>query len=195
MSSHNQYPTSPEFSAINFKSIHKNVSSESRSGRLQVRSIGYQRWSFTAKYKGLTREQVQPLYAFVESRRGMLVTFTIVLPLISYTSGSASGVASVNGSFAVGSNSPSVDGFTGTIKAGDFVKFGSHSKIYMVTADRVGAGTLAIEPPLIEAVTNNNVVTYDAVPFNVRMSNDMQQFKASGGDRYSIEIDMLEEIV
>ena len=38
------YPTSPEFSAINFKSIHKNVSSESRSGRLQVRSIGYQRF-------------------------------------------------------------------------------------------------------------------------------------------------------
>lgn len=189
------YPTSPEFSAINFKSIHKNVSSESRSGRLQVRSIGYQRWSFTAKYKGLTREQVQPLYAFVERQKGMLETFTIVLPLISYASGSAAGTVRASSAAAVGSDYVLVSVFNGTLKAGDFVKFGSHSKIYMVTSDRSGAGALSIEPPLIAAITTNTIVTYDAVPFNVRMSNDMQQFKASGGDQYSIEIDMLEEIV
>ena len=189
------YPTSPQFSAINFKSIHKNVSSESRSGRLQVRSIGYQRWSFTAKYRGLTRAQTQPLYAFIERQKGMLETFEIVLPLISYASGNAHGTARVNGAFAAGSSVALVDGFTGTLKAGDFVTFDNHSKVYMVTSDRVGGGAMAIEPPLIAPITNNSVVSYDAVRFNVRMSNDMQKFSAKGGDEYSIEIDMLEEIV
>jgi hypothetical protein len=188
------YPTSPEFSAINFKSIHKNVSSESRSGRLQVRSIGYQRWSFTAKYRGLTRAQTQPLYAFIERQRGMLETFTIVLPLISYANGNVSGIARVSGSFAAGEDSPTVTGFSGTIKAGDFIKFASHSKIYMVTSDRTGTGAIAIEPPLIAPITSSAIL-YDAVPFNVRMSNDMQKFSAKGGDEYSVEIDMLEEIV
>lgn len=189
------YPTSPEFSAINFKSIHKNVSSESRSGRLQVRAIGYQRWSFTAKYKSLTRAQAQPIYAFIEKQRGMLETFTIVLPLISYATGTAAGTARVNGVHLAGDSTIVIDGVGGTLLAGDFIKFGSQSKIYMVVADRNGNGTLTIEPPLIDAVANNVIITYDAVPFNVRISKDIQQFKAKGGDQYSIEIDMLEEIV
>ena len=189
------YPTSPEFSAINFKSIHKSVSSESRSGRLQVRDIGYQRWSFTAKYKSLTRAEAQPIYAFIEKQRGMLETFTIVLPLISYASGDAAGTCKVNLAHTAGDTTINVDGLTGTLKAGDFVKFASYSKIYMVVADRAGNGLLTIEPPLINNLTNNHLVTYDAVPFNVRMSKDIQQFKAKGGDQYSIEIDMLEEIV
>lgn len=189
------YPTSPEFRAINFKSVHKNVSSESRSGRLQVRSIGFQRWSFTAQYRLLLESDARTIMAFMEKQRGMLSTFTIVLPVLSYARGTVSGSVRANGTHAVGDSTIQIDGISGTLLAGDFIKFASHSKIYMVVADRSGNGELTIEPPLISEVPNNNAITYDAVPFNVRMNNDAQQFKAKASDQYTIDVDMLEEIV
>ena len=59
------YPTSPEFSAIKVESQHSNVRTETRSGRTQVRSLGAQRWAFTAQYNDMTREEFAPVYAFV----------------------------------------------------------------------------------------------------------------------------------
>jgi hypothetical protein len=57
------YPTDPEFAAINVTSRHSNVVSETRSGRRQVRSIGAQRWAFTAQYNELKRTEFAPVYA------------------------------------------------------------------------------------------------------------------------------------
>jgi len=62
------YPTTPEFQAINLESRHNNVMSETVSGRMQVRTLGGQRWSFTAKYNPMTREEFQPVFAFVMSQ-------------------------------------------------------------------------------------------------------------------------------
>ena len=91
------YPTTPEFQAINLKSTHNNVKSTTVSGRVQVRSIGGQKWAFSAKYNPMTRAEFQPVFAFVTSQQGMLGTFGIVPPVIGSTSGSATGTSSVNG--------------------------------------------------------------------------------------------------
>lgn len=186
------YPTDPEFQAINVISKHKNLMSETISGRRQIRSIGGQRWEFTAKYNPMTRAEFMPVYAFVNSQQGMLGSFTIVPPVISSTSGTASGSMLVNGNHAIGDNTIAVDGFTGTLKAGDFVKFASHSKVYMVVADRNGAGTMTIEPALVEAVSDNQAVTYNNVPFTMRLNNDVQEYSLSANEYYTYEIDMSE---
>jgi hypothetical protein len=51
---------------------------------------------------------------------------------------------------------------TGTLKAGDLVKF-AHSKVYMIVADVTADGsneaTLTIEPPLREALADNALVS------------------------------------
>ena len=97
-----------------------------------------------------------------------------------------------NGAHSAGDATITVDGFSGVIKAGDFVKFGSHDKVYMVTSDQSGAGTLNIQPPLVTAVANDEAVTYNNVPFTVRLENDIQEWSLSGFDRYNFEIDLIE---
>ena len=185
------YPTTPEFQAINLKSTHNNVKSTTVSGRVQVRTIGGQKWAFSAKYNPMTRAEFQPVFAFVTSQQGMLGTFGIVPPVIGSTSGSATGTALVNGSTSAGVTSVPVDGFTGDIKAGDFVKFG-HGKVYIVTADRDGAGDISIEPALISAVSDNETMTYNSVSFTMRMTNDVQSYSLSQFEYYTYEIDMEE---
>lgn len=188
------YPTTPEFQAINVISKHKNLMSEAISGRVQVRSIGGQKWQFTAKYNPMTRAEFMPVYSFVTAQQGMLGTFTIVPPVISSTSGTASGTALVNGNHAIGDSTITVDGFTGSLKAGDFVKFANHSKVYMLTADRSGAGTMTIEPALVATLADNEVITYNSVPFTMRLSNDIQEYSLSANEYYTYEIDMAEAL-
>lgn len=188
------YPTDPEFSAINVTSRSSNVMTETRSGRRQVRSIGAQRWAFTAQYNELKREEFAPVFAFIMTLDGQLNTFTIVPPVISTTSGTATGTALTNGAHSIGDNTIAIDGITGTLKAGDFVKFSNHDKVYMVTADRNAAGILNIRPGLLASVADNTTITYNNVPFTMRLDNDVQEYSLSGFDRYQYEIDMVEAL-
>ena len=188
------YPTTPVFSALNFTSQYFNLSSQTISGRIQVRNIGGQRFSFTASYPPMTRTEFQPVIAFIMKQRGMAETFTIVLPEISDASGDVSGTMLANGAGTIGDTLIGIDGFTGTLKAGDMFKFAGHSKVYMATSDRSGPGALSFEPALISSVSDNEVITYDNVPFAVRLSNDVQEFAIATDLHYSYEIDFVEAI-
>lgn len=185
------YPSTPEFQAINVSSRHNNIYSETISGRTQVRSVGGQKFSFSAKYNPMTRAEFQPVFAFVTSQQGRLGSFGIVPPVIGSTSGSATGTALVNGATSAGATSVPVDGFTGDIKAGDFVKF-AHGKVYMVTADRDGAGNISIEPALISDVADDEQMVYNSVTFTMRLANDVQEYALSANEYYEYEIDMIE---
>jgi len=188
------YPTDPEFAAINVTSRHSNVVSETRSGRRQVRSIGAQRWAFTAQYNELKRTEFAPVYAFVMTLEGQLNTFTIVPPVIGSTSGTATGTILTNGSHSIGDNTIAIDGITGALKAGDFIKFANHDKVYMLTADRDGAGVMTMQPALVAAVSDNTAVIYNNVPFTMRLDNDVQEYNLGGFDRYEYELDMVEAL-
>jgi len=187
------YPSTPEFSAVKLESLQPNLVTETRTGRRQVRSVGGQRWAFTAKYNDLTRAEFMPVYAFVIAQAGQFETFTIVPPVIGSTAGTATG--SVTSSAAsIGATSVTISGLTGILKAGDFVKFASHSKVYMVAADRSGAGSLSILPALVAAASSGGTVTYNSVPFTVRLNNDIQSYSLSGYDRYNYEVDLVEAL-
>lgn len=188
------YPTSPEFASLNVTSRHNNVKTETRSGRVQVRSIGAQRWELTAQYRLMTREQMQPIIAFIMAQQGSLETFQIQLPVHDDALGNVSGTVRANGAHAIGDSTITIDGITGTLKAGDFIKFANHTKVYMVTADRSGAGTLSIQPGLLSAVPDNTVITYDNVQFTVRLANDVQEMRVRGYEQYNYEVDLIEVI-
>jgi hypothetical protein len=188
------FPATPEASTVNITSLQPNLMSETRSGRRQVRSIGSQRWSMTATFNPMTRAEFMPVYAFVLAQKGQLDTFQFVPPVVGSTEGGATGTVTTNGTFAIGATSITIAGLTGTLKAGDFIKFASHSKVYMLTADRSGAGAMTIEPPLFVAVGNTVGITYVSVPFTVRLTNDIQQYRLQGFERYTYEIDMVEAL-
>lgn len=186
------YPTDPEFASVEVTSRHANLRTETRSGRTQVRSLGAQRWALRGRYNDLKRSEFAPVFGFVMAQGGGTESFTIVPPVISDSSGGAIGTMQSNGAHSAGDSTISVDGFSGTIKAGDFIKFASHDKVYMVTADRANAGTMSIQPPLVSAIPDNDVVTYNGVPFTVRLENDVQEWSLSGFDRYNFELDFIE---
>lgn len=186
------YPTDPEFADVEVTSRHSTFRTETRNGRTQVRSLGAQRWALKGTYNDLKRSEFAPVFAFVMQQGGSKEDFTIVPPVISNSRGNPSGTMRANGAHSAGDSTITIDGSTGTIKAGDFVKFASHDKVYMVTSDLTGAGTLNIQPALVSAVSDNNVVTYNSVPFKVRLDKDIQEWSLSGFDRYNFEVEFIE---
>jgi hypothetical protein len=188
------YPADPIASRVQISSLKFNLMSESLSGRRQVRGIGSQRWALTASYNPMTRAEFMPVYAFIVAQNGQFETFTFSPPVVGSTSGTATGTVTTNTSVSIGATTISLTGLTGVLKAGDYIKFANHSKVYMLMADRSGAGTVAIQPPLVAAVASGQGVTYNDVPFTVRLDNDLQQYSLNGFERFIYEVDMVEAL-
>jgi len=191
-------PTSPEFKSVGFTSEQKTITSTTDSGKMFSTQIDGQRFSFTASYPTMTRETFSPVLAFIMKQRSQQNTFQVSLPDLKNAKGNVSGTVLVDGAHTAGDTTITVDAMTGTLKAGDFVKFANHTKVYMVVADVTADGsndaTLTIEPPLRSNLANNEAVTYDGVQFTVRLSNDVQQFKTSVIDQYTFELDFIEAL-
>jgi len=191
-------PTSPEFKSVGFTSEQKTITSTTDSGKMFSTQIDGQRFSFTASYPTMTRETFSPVLAFIMKQRSQQNTFQLSLPDLKNAKGNVSGTVLVDGAHTAGDTTITVDAMTGTLKAGDFVKFANHTKVYMVVADVTADGsndaTLTIEPPLRSNLANNEAVTYDGVQFTVRLSNDVQQFKTSVIDQYTFELDFIEAL-
>jgi len=191
------YPTTPEFASVGFSSEQKTITSTTDSGKMFAVQIDGQRFSFSASYPPMNRSEFAPVYAFVMKQRSQKETFQISLPDLKNAKGDVSGAVLVNGSHSAGDTTIDVDGMTGEIKAGDFVKFAGDTKVYMVVADATavaGAATLTIEPPLRSDIADDAAVTYDGVEFTVRLTNDVQQFNTGDLDLYRFEVDFIEAL-
>ena len=194
-----------DFQAINFRSEQRTLVSRTDSGKTFRRQIDGQRWSFTLKYPNIKRSEFAPIQAFIIKQRSSKEDFTVTFPSYLNAQGNETGSVLVNGVHAVGDTTIAMDAFAsdgaGRFKAGDLIKF-AHSKVYMVVRDVTSssnAATVTIEPPLTTALSNNEAVTYDDVPFTVFLKNDIQQFTSqnvtSGGELlYTFEIDVEESI-
>jgi hypothetical protein len=189
-----------QFQTLGIKSIQKTLISKSASGKKLARQIDGQRWSFTANIITGKRSDVYgELMAFIVKQRSGKENFTIIPPEISNARGTASGTP--NGTASAGATSITLGGSgTGTLKAGDYIKFANHDKVYMVVEDQsdISTGTLTIEPPLREAVSSSDI-SYDNVPFTVYLVNEMQEFGAIGADKdgnvlYKFELDVEEAL-
>jgi len=191
------YPATIGIQSIEFQSRYYNVMSESVSGRTQSRHLGGHRFEFTANYTRMDRASFAAIQAFYMKQKGSVDTFQFVIPEISYQTGDATGTVLADGAASIGNTSIDVDGLTGTLKAGDVIKFGGHNKVYMITDDVTavaGAATVEIQPPLIEAVANDEAVQYDAVPFTVRFRGDLQQYSLESASLVSFDADFIEAV-
>jgi len=177
-----------KFGTFGIKSIQNTIISKTVSGKKLARQIDNQRFAFTVQIVTAKRSDVYgELMAFIMKQRSGKENFTIIPPEIEDARGNETGTVLVNGSHAVGDTTIAMDGHHNdnphAFKAGDFIKFASHSKVYMIVADvqaSSNASTVTIEPPLIATVADDSVVTYDNVPFTVYLTNDIQEFGVSG---------------
>ena len=199
--------SSSKFSTLGIKSIQPTLISKSISGKKLSRTIDAQRWGFTISIITSTRATAYgELMAFIVKQRSGKENFTIVPTEIEDARGSETGSVLVNGAQSAGDTTIAMDGFAGDgagrFKTGDFIKFASHNKVYMVVADVTSssnAATVTIEPPLVADIANDSAVTYDNVPFTVHLTNDMQSFGAVGSDKdgnllYKYELDVEETL-
>lgn len=182
----NVYPSSPGFSGLKITSLQPTLVSVAHSLARQVRSRGGQRWGIEATYPpNLTRAEAAPLLAFALQQRGQFGIFTLVL---HGQWASARGVATGTPLVDLGSQTGrtvNTKGWTasvtGILRAGDFLKFNGHAKVYMVTADvnSTGAGLAAIpiEPALMAMPANNEPVIVNNVPFTVSFASDAQNLQ------------------
>ena len=168
------------FLAVNIKSNQKTLLSETDSGKTFRRQVQGQRFSFTIQYPPMKRSEFAPIMAFVMQQRSRQQNFTVTMPSYLNALGNETGVLLVDGVHAVADTTIAINGFAGDsagrLKAGDFIKF-AHEKVYMVVADATSssnASTVTIEPPLRTALANDSAVTYDAVPFTVHLTSDVQ---------------------
>ena len=192
------YPTSPEFRSINFSSEQKTKTSMTDSGKIFSTQVDGQKFKFSATYPPMSRSDFAPVLAFIMKQRTQKETFQISLPDLKNAKGNVSGSVLVKNAHTAGDTTITVDAMTGTLKAGDFVKFAGDTKVYMVvsdvTADGSNEATLTIEPPLRSAISDNASVTYDGVEFTVRLTNDLQQFSTDDLDTFRFEVDFIEAL-
>jgi len=195
------FPSSPEPSSINIKSNQTTMVSVAISGRRQARQLQNQRWSMEVSFPPMTRAEFAPIMAFIVSQRGQKESFQFTPVIIDDALGVETGTVAINGAHSVGATSIAMDGFAGDgagrFKAGDFIKFASHNKVYMVVSDVTSssnAATVTIEPPLTTAVTSDSTVTYDSVPFTVALSNDIQEFDLPSDAFFRYELKFIEVI-
>jgi len=197
---------SNDFNALNFKSEQKTLMSTTDSGKTFRRQVDGQRWTFTVSYPLKTRQDFAPIQAFIIRQRSQKEDFTITFPSYLNAQGSETGTVLVNGVHSAGDTTITVDGHAGdtagSFKAGDLIKFAGHSKVYMIVTDVTpssNASTLTIEPPLTNALANDEAVTYDSVPFTVHLNSDLQEFQtnqvdSSGNLLFSFEFDVIESL-
>lgn len=197
-----QFPTSPVAKDANIGSDQTTIVTKTTSGRIQARQIDGQKFTISLSYPPMTRANFAPIKAFIMKQRSRLNTFTVIPPTVSDAQGSATGTISVNGATSAGATTCTIDGMAnstnGILKAGDYVKFASHEKVYMAVEDLnsngSGSGTLTFEPPLRVDVANDVVLTYDDVPFFVRLSSDVQEYSIAENNLYTYEVDLIESI-
>ena len=199
--------SSSSFETMGIRSIQNTIISKSLSGKKLSRQIDNQRFGFTASIIVGKRSDIYgELMAFIVKQRSSKENFTIIPPEVEDARGDETGTLGVNGSHTAGDTTIAIDGFAGDgagrLKAGDFIKFNGHTKVYMVVADVTSssnAATVTIEPPLVSALANDETVSYDNIPFTVHLTNDIQEFGVVGADRsgnllYKFEIDVEEAI-
>lgn len=177
-------PTTAIPADVQFRSIQPARVSIAHSLKRQVRSTGAQRWAGRCTYGTLERAVFQPLWAFIVAQKGQYETFTLTLPGWTTPLGSWGGSPAVNGAVSAGAVSVAIDGLTAGVtgigKAGDFVKFSGHSKVYQLAADvnsnGSGETTLTLTFGLLAALANNETLTVNDVPFTVALVEDQPEF-------------------
>jgi len=196
------YPTTVALADMTITSLEPTQVSVSHSLKRQVRTRGGQRWAIRGSYAPLTRVQAAELFAFSVKQKGQFETFTIVPPTVSTPMGVATGTPLVNGAHVAGDTTIATDGWTTSttdiLKAGDFLKFAGHDKVYMLTADATSSGggavTVSIHPALMSALANNEGITVSSVPFTVAFASDQQDVSEAASGTFGFSISLVEVV-
>ena len=194
------FPTSKKPRVFNFVSNRPNSTAYTLSGKRSVKQFAAQYFSFSVQMPPMKQADFQEFYAFLVKQKGSFDSFTFEYPLDNLGADRSQTDILVNAAQAVGDSTIAMDGFststTGVLKAGDLIKFANDNKIYMVTADAnsnaSGEATISIEPPLQDAVVDNEAVTVNQPSFTVALAQDDVLYSTDAAGFFTLSFDVRE---
>lgn len=195
------FPTTVPISSVTQKVNTPTLVTRTLSGLTRRVGMGHSYYSFVVNFDNLTRYDAGPLLGFVAQQYGPLESFQIELPELSYskTTNQTSGAILTNGAVSAGADSVAVTGVaTGKelLRAGDFFKFGNHSKVYQCAVTWTTGQPLYFSGSLVADVPNGTGITIgrstDPVLFTCVLENDVQQWDTGVGGFVNMSLEMRE---
>ena len=189
------------FRAVRFSQQNEVAITKTASGRIIRSTAATTLWKGTLELRNITVADFKQIQGFIAKAKASVNDFTIEIPEISFRTATASlGTVTVaDREHTQGESRVSLSNDAGTtsgtaLQMGDVFKFANHSKVYMAVADATldSAGfNVDFEPALTSNVPNSTAVTYDAVPFKVIMSSDIQayQYNVDGTVNYRMDVE------
>jgi hypothetical protein len=212
----------PGFAKIKFTSDNTTQVSRTISGRGVTASPSHHHWSFDISYNPMTRAEFDPVGAFLESRRGRLNPFFVILPqhakpkdttFATYAASNSITAAAVT---SAGSPTLMLNGFSavsGSPSPGDFFTItdssdSNHKKAYKVLRvednGTYQTGTTApalntqrrvwTQPPMSRAVSSVAVINFINPQFRVIQKGDTMEYDLDTDNLYQFSLS-LEEIL
>ena len=203
----------PGFAEVTFRSQNDgNQTSRTRSGRGVTASPGSHTWMFDIKYNPLTRNEFDPVAAFLESRYGNRKPFYVILPQHSAPKDATfTGNTLTASATAAGSPSIMINGVSnGNPSVGDFFEISdssdaNHKKVYKVTRVETSTtyqtGTTAptstqrrlwTQPPMNRAVSSGATINFSNPKFRVIQSRDTFEYSLGTNNLYSYTLSLEE---
>lgn len=181
-----------DITAVELTSNQPTVTTQSLSGRTQVRSFGGQYWSARIVMPPLSQEKLRRIYAFLVQQKGSLTSFTISPTNLANVSGTQTNSEGISSTNAIGATTVTTDN-PNLFAAGDMINFSGHSKSYMVIDHN--STTLTFEPALISAVANTeNVLSKDEFKLTVRLAGESVKYFEGADGFASLEFDIVEVV-
>lgn len=204
----------PGFAKIKFTSDNTTQVSRTISGRGVTASPSYHNWSFDISYNPMTRSEFDPVSSFLESRRGRLNPFFVILPQHAAPKDTTFATNSVTASATVaGSPTLMLNGVnTGNPSPGDFFTITdpadvNHKKAYKVlrvedngtyqvgtTQPSATQRRVWTQPPMSRAVASGAVVNFVNPRFRVTQKGDTMEYDLDTDNLYQFSLS-LEEIL
>ena len=212
----------PGFAKVRFTSANTTQVSRTISGRGVTASPSYHNWSFDISYNQMTRDEFDPVSNFLESRRGRLNPFYVILPQYSapkdstFASYAVSNAITVQTGVFAGSPTLMLAGFSavsGSPSVGDFFTItdssdSNHKKVYKVIrvedyntyqtgSTRPAQNTARrvwTQPPITRDVPAGSVINFINPQFRVIQKGDTMEYELDTDNLYQFSLS-LEEIL
>lgn len=200
----------PGFASVQFTSNQPVAMSRTNSGRVTTRAIAGHNWRIAITYNPMTRDEFEPVYAFLQERRGRLKPFEIVLPQYNTPRNTVTSTIAVDGAITAGATNFMVDGVSsGSLRPGDMFNFtdssnSNHKKVYQVTRVLTSTDYLTgnqptdsshrvyyVTPSIEKSVSNDSTLDYTPT-FRVIQTSDTVEYSLGTNNLYQFSLNLEE---
>ena len=195
-----QFPTTPAYSAVTLNTVTPMITSETNSGKVRRAGFGHSYYTFEIQYPTLTYAESQSVKGYLGQLAGQLYSFEIVLPRLSQSQASnVSANISLTANCNAAARSCTISGAgnaQNVLKAGDYFKFNTHSKVYQcvtdVTSNAAGYANVVFSGGAVTTVTAGSYITRTDVPFTVILDEASTSAEHGPGGLTSVSLKMRE---